>query len=334
MNFDEINAPKEVNKLANLLRQEGNWTYFITLTCNDYHTFGVSVVRHAIDNHYGDNKDMLRRVLESYCSILCRIWERSVYFRHLLHSDERILGRIKETWYRFEFQTGFGHGSKPHVHGGVVLYDDDKEEKIDLERITCQQVDTFSSDVQTDIDCLYRDGICSSLEDHRDLQKLYREVQFHSCQNSGKRCMKVDRNGEVVCRVPRNPASNKYGSKRFIPYSDETLETLLWLDLAVDKRNDMMVPENILPHESLVGYRYTYPASRGETCVPTNPRQFCLFQSNTNVQHVGNLMKTNYLVKYAANADEKREIVLEHSQTAGIDASVSARDLFNEKNRQ
>ena len=66
LKFDECDARHEVNRLVSMLRTEGPWTYFVTLTCNDSRTFAVALIRHAIREISDDgNTQCLENLLQN-----------------------------------------------------------------------------------------------------------------------------------------------------------------------------------------------------------------------------------------------------------------------------
>ena len=48
MMFDAIESRGPVNELAALVRDKGKWDYFVTLTCNDELTPGVSALNKVV----------------------------------------------------------------------------------------------------------------------------------------------------------------------------------------------------------------------------------------------------------------------------------------------
>ncbi len=57
------------------------------------------------------------------------------------HSPERPLGRVKQLFARFEFQSGKGCGNLPHIHMGVVL--EDEEMEYTQWRVSCDEQKMF-----------------------------------------------------------------------------------------------------------------------------------------------------------------------------------------------
>ena len=328
LSFDEINSPKEVNKLVNLFRQEGGWTYFITLTCNDEKTFGVAPIRAAIMDLYAHDDEKREQALLSYAGIMCRSWERSIrhYFDYALNSPERPLGHIKTFWYRFEHQTGEGHGNKSHFHGGVRLHEDDQNLIKNRERIACSNSDAFSLPRRTDKRSLIKSGLVKNNSEYSELIELHLKLQYHSCASSNSRCQKTNFEGKTVCRVPHHPASFSYKFNRVNSYTEETLKNLEYLDLARQERGEI-----IELHPSLYGGRWQYPAKPNETCVPTIPRLFAAFQSNCNVQLCDQRLDACYCIKYAAGKEDRRQVILRNTNVDSSRLSVDALELANEK---
>jgi hypothetical protein len=96
MSFDEVTASQKRKELAHLIR-EGKWHYFVTLTCNDALSPGVSEITRAMEDCYWlEDKETALRMMQEYQSILITSWERTVnlFFDYLLESKEGMVSNL------------------------------------------------------------------------------------------------------------------------------------------------------------------------------------------------------------------------------------------------
>ena len=300
LQLDELDARREVKRLSAILRSEGAWHYFVTLTCNDSATMGVWPIRAAIIRNFPTSHEV---VLQNYAVILCRAWERTVRYiwNYIQFSPEQPLGHVKTAWMRFEFQSAGALGNKPHVHGGITLHPE--SEDVTLSRICCCMKDFFTASAQTDLKRLIETGITPQLEDFIRLYSLASQLQTHSCQNAGSRCLKRRAaDDSLICRVPRHPPSlvPKFHEKEAL-YDTDTLQRLKYLDLGTLDP----VSGQWIPYREFRGGFWQYPAQPGEHFVPTVPMLFVALQSSTNVQYCDRKFQVSYLAKYAAGIEKQ-----------------------------
>jgi hypothetical protein len=327
LQLDELDARREVKQLSSLLRSEGPWDYFVTLTCNDSQTMGVWPIRAAIMRR----SDPLTRhhMLQSYAVIMTRAWERTgrYIWKYIQYSPERPLGHVKVAWMRYEFQSSGALGNRPHIHGGVTLYPESKETT--LQRIRCSMKDMFTSSAGTDMDTLLQEGLVASPEEFATLYCLANQLQTHSCANAASRCMKRRAaDDSLICRVQRHPPSFVYTfNETEHLYDEETIQRLQYLDLgALDP-----ITQQWKPHIEFRGGRWQYPAQPHEHFVPTNPRLFVAMRACTNVQCCDNKFQVSYLCKYAAGLDEKCQVTLTHSRSDPHTVNADVHEQMNMK---
>ena len=326
LQFDDIDSRRQVNQLVATLRTEGAWTYFITLTCNDSATPGVAPLRAAIQQ-YADKHctDGLHDLVQNYSVLLTRAWERTVHYiwQYITTSHKQILGPVKSSWMRFEFQSAGVLGNRPHVHAGITLQDEPLDTT--LARIRCSNMSMWAPDTATDFDSLKADGLIDTVEDYEGLQHLANTLQQHSCTKAGGRCMKRRSKGNTfICRVPKHPASFSYEFQDHgILY---TYTKLAYLDLAT---------LCACGHHWETGQQFKagiwhYPSQKDEHFVPTIPRLFVAMKSSTNVQVCDRKFQVSYLAKYAAGIEE-RHLVNITATSAPDKVLVQAHDLINSK---
>ena len=199
-----------MNRLVGMLRTEGAWTYFITLTCNDSRTFGVTPIRRAIVKFADGDASILDQMLQDYSIILSRAWKRTVYsiWNYIANSVERPLGHVK-SWMRYQFQTNSALGNRPHVHGGITIHEEPLEDTVS--RVRCGHAAVWSQTCGTDYQTLLQDEIVNSDSEFSRLVDLAGILQQHSCEKAHHRCRKRKATDEsFVCRVPRHRPSFEY----------------------------------------------------------------------------------------------------------------------------
>jgi len=111
----EGEATRRIKELSCLLKK-GQWTYFLTLTVNDKETPGVREITEAIRDYAIAQDSVFADEVESdltdnFLPFILRAWERFVRFflQELIMKNDTIIGKVKNIFYRFEFQ---GAGAK------------------------------------------------------------------------------------------------------------------------------------------------------------------------------------------------------------------------------
>ena len=337
LNFDEIDARRAVNKLSSYMRDVNGFDFFFTCTCNDNETLGMRELKRVIVTHY----DRLREkafcrndkyfpstddVLEAHGSIFCRVWCRVLtwFLDWLRFSTDKPCGNVTELWGRFEWQSGQGHGNKPHLHGLLKISGEEEEQK--LSRIRGMLSGIFGDEsLGTDMKSLLNSGVIRYEQEYAQLQELCAMLQIHVCERGNQRCMVENNDGNVSCRVQRHPPSREYKfDVNNNLYDSEFVDILSRLGLTVLNRFG-----DTVPIKELQGGRYQVPAIANETFSPTFPWLFFTLRAVTNVQYLDGRMAPTYLTKYCAGKDDKRRC---HVKKIGPDeVRVYAEDLQNEK---
>jgi hypothetical protein len=300
LSYDEVTASQRKKELSHMIR-EGKWDYFLTITCNDTLSPGVSQISKAIKHRHlrGDAAAQVRLTQECQ-PLMVSCWRRTVnlFFDYLLESKENMLGDVDKIFMRWEFQSAGAFGNKPHVHCGLTLKGEPIQETLD--RVVCILNGLIGHTKETTEDGLIEQGL---LDDDFDFGKLIEltKIQQHSCQSAQGRCMKrINDEGETVCRVPVHPASDDYYYEE-VPttFDDQATEILKDLGLlSIDDHGKITLdPE-------LQGGRWHYPSDGYlERAIPTVPQLFALFKSSTNVQVCDRRFQVAYLVKYATKSE-------------------------------
>ena len=298
LQFDSADSRVRVNELAALLSEKPA-TFFLTLTCNQKEHFGVAPIFEALERKFArNNKEEWEKAVQAEIVLLTRAWYRAAValMDYIENSAEKPLGTVTKLWYRFEFQST--KGNLPHIH--AVIWTNEKREELQ-HKVSCSgssamfELKKVAAETQ-----LFQDS------EILNIWELLMTVQTHSCEKAGFRCHKVVKeNGESICRVPRYPFSNIYSWRR-VPscHSDEALEKLFYLDLAVpssSKDNTF----DICP--SLQGGKYEYPASSDEHLSPFNVLLFALTKSSQNLQICDEYLSARYIAKYAAGVEERAD---------------------------
>ena len=164
-------------------------------------------------------------------------------------------------------------------------------------------------------------------------------IQTHSWEKANFRSHKiVKNNGSTLCRVPRYPQSHQYSWRKVPCHSEEALQNLFYLDLAVpsqSKDNSFEVPD------SLQGGKYEYPASSNEHVSPFTTL-FRVLKSSQNLQLCDEYLSARYVAKYAAGIEERadarvdpvsfKEIKIQCSGLKNVKiASCKLKDKINER---
>jgi predicted GIY-YIG superfamily endonuclease len=312
--MDEGEATKQVRELVSLLKKD-KWTYFLTLTVNDMETPGVREITRAIKRAAGGDDKIERDLIDSYLPLTLRAWERFVKFlmQHLLLRNDEIVGKVKNLFYRFEFQGEGAKGNKPHVHCGVTL--EKEPDSTSCARICCSSrlfhTDAFGCDYQT----LLKAGIVYDEDDFRRWQAVVERVQQHDCSKTQNRCMTaINAEGEKICRYRRQtPAplpSDAHGWFESIatPYSDDVYELLKEMGLAWKTFDSTSHSEYWAVDDRIKAGKWHYAATQDECFLSTIPMLSVICRSATNVDMCDRKFQVGYLVKHMSGKEE-RELV-------------------------
>jgi hypothetical protein len=93
LSFDEVTSSLKKKELAFLIR-EGKWDYFMTITCNDSLSPGVSQITRAIHKRHLDrDQEAQIRIMQECQSLYVKSWQRTVnlFFDYLLESKENMV---------------------------------------------------------------------------------------------------------------------------------------------------------------------------------------------------------------------------------------------------
>jgi hypothetical protein len=309
MPMDEAEATRRVKELASLLKKD-KWTYFVTLTVNDTETPGIREITRAINSFAGDDETIMSELIDAYLPFMLRSWERfvRVLLRELLMRNSQIIGKVKEVFYRFEFQGAGAKGNKPHVHAGITL--ESESEEVTVGRICCSSLEFASVLYGTDFRSLYNLGIVGDERDFNQWCEVVSFVQKHDCERVDGRCKKVvNAAGEKICRYRRQPPlpipeTGGWFECIDVNYSDEVYTLLEELQLA---RREFDVSEQRVRwwlHESLRAGKWHYRARSDEFFLASIPLLSSITRSATNVDMCDRHFQTSYLVKYIAGKEE------------------------------
>ncbi|XP_055028464.2 uncharacterized protein [Misgurnus anguillicaudatus] len=185
---------KTLRDLQAMIRQLGTPTFFCTFSAAEMRWPEVIT---AIKAQQGEKVDFSELDWMTKCEILrsnpvtvMRMFEKRVdaLMTHLLLSPAQPIGKVKDFFYRVEFQA---RGS-PHIHL-LAWVEDAPEFESDSDEVVCGFIDRY-------ITCRLPDSMADP-----ELHQIVTEVQLHSRKHS-KSCKK----GNVLCRFgfPKLPMSD------------------------------------------------------------------------------------------------------------------------------
>jgi hypothetical protein len=307
--MDEAEATRRVKELACLLKK-GKWTYFITLTVNESETPGIREITRAIHDFADGDDDKVSDLVDAYLPFLLRSWERfvRVLLQELIMRNNAIIGKVKDMFYRFEFQGAGAKGNKPHVHAGVTL--EPESEKDSVDRICCSSLEFGSSLCKTDFESLLGLGIVNDELEYEKWLEIVSFVNTHDCQRAGGRCMKAtNAQGEKTCRYHRqSPLPIEEVGGWFEPievqYSDELYALLEEMELARRQYDAFEECNKWILHKSLSAGKWHYRARADEFFIASIPLLSAITRSATNVDKCDRRFQTSYLVKYISGKEE------------------------------
>jgi hypothetical protein len=211
---------------------------FITLTVNDSETPGVREITRAIQKFANGDDDKMLELVDAYLPFTLRSWERFVHIllQELVMRNSNIIGKVKDIFYRFEFQGTGAKGNKPHVHAGVTL--ESEPEELSVSRICCSSLHFSSARFATDFDTLQKLALVSDECEYNTWLQIVPSVQILDCARTGGRCQKATNlQGDKICRYRRQPPcpiGGEFGwfQSKESPYPDKVYALLNKLGLA------------------------------------------------------------------------------------------------------
>jgi Helitron helicase-like domain at N-terminus/PIF1-like helicase len=320
--MDEAEASRKVKELSSMLKRCGKWTYFLTITCNDGHTPGVREITKAIRRVAGGNKNLERELTDNFLPFILRAWERFVRFflQELVMRNDSIVGKVKNIFYRFEFQGAGAKGNKPHVHSGITLHDE--PEGASVSRICCNSSLFHDKAFNGDFDSLYRQGIVKDVADYEQWQTIVACVNFHDCSATQFRCMKaINAAGERICRYHRQPPLPRHADPRGwfeeinMPYPEDVYQLLGDMGLAHKEFDIELECERWSVAEELKAGKWHYHARQNEFFIASIPIVSAICNSATNVDMCDRKFQTSYLVKYISGKEEHQLADVKASKT-------------------
>ena len=310
MPMDETEAVRRVKELASLLKK-GKWHYFLTITVNDYETPGIREITKAIHKYAGDDAEKLQSLTNAFLPVLLRAWERFVrlLLQELVMRNDNIIGKVKNLFYRFEFQGAGAKGNKPHVYCGITL--DNESESVSVSRICCSSLSFHSQQYGTDFDSLKKLGVINSQNDYNQWIDIVSCVNHHDCSKTQFRCMKAtNAEGEKVCRYHKQPplpitsTNGSWFEPIVMPYPQEAYELLEEVGLATRLRDNVAQCDTWAVDECLSAGKWHYYARQDEFFLSSIPLLSAICRSSTNVDMCDKKFQVSYLVKYVAGKEE------------------------------
>ena len=272
---------------------------FVTMTLNAKDHPGVAPISESIANAFeGRSQEEKDAAEQTYMGVIIRSWSRTVkhFLNLVLHSTEKILGKVTEVWCRAEFQTTAGNPQ--HYH--FLTWNDEEVEEL-LNKVQCSEKHLMSAFQQ-----LFNSDLRLIDSEKQLMEHFAKSVRLHShnCWQANNRCLKrIDQEGNKVCRFPPNPMSHmNWVLDINTKYPDDALQTLQEIEMAelLPGTRDAMIVKDPLKCRKMM-----YAASSGEHMLPTNALLFMILLSSVTVLCiVDGRMAASYLSKYLGKDEE------------------------------
>ncbi|KAF4753036.1 hypothetical protein FOZ62_011082, partial [Perkinsus olseni] len=303
--FGDADSRKRVNELAAEIAREQP-TYFYTHSCNQAQHFGVRPIFQWLENNYASASEETRdAAVQAALVPMLRAWQRAGthLMKYIETSPEQPLGPVTKLWWRWEFQTT--RGNLPHIH--ALVWTGEDPESLEVRSRVKSKLSHCFADRQPFVDA----GLISGLSEEVRLRELASVLHEHSCHKGGYRCCKKrDRDGNLICRFPKRPASHIFSTKSiYVQHSNEALEILRQCGLA-EMGLGPGGTEQLLPTAELQAKKHMYPAHPDTRFSPMNDWIFAAARSSDNLQICSPAFTARYLAKYAAGEEERARVFL------------------------
>ena len=303
MPMDESEATRRVKELCCLLKK-GAWNYFLTITCNDMQTPGVRMIVNAVRKFCECDDDKMDEVMDGYLPFVIRAWERfvRVFLQELVMRNDNILGKVRNLFYRFEFQGAGAKGNKPHVHCDITL--ESEPESVTAGRICCDSLSFHTSMYGADYDTLKGLGVFGDKKEFEEWVSVVGAVQHHDCSKMEYRCMKAtDAEGNKICRYHRQPhpppfVIGNWFERMDMPYGEKAYELLKEMGLCERDADGWKVDKCMLAG------KWHYSSRPDEFFLSTIPLVSAICRSSTNVDMCDRKFQVSYFVKYVLGKEE------------------------------
>jgi hypothetical protein len=337
--MDEAESTRRIKELASLLKK-GKWTYFVTLNVNDAKTPGVREITRAIRKVAAGDGVQMQQLVDAYLPFTLRCWERfvRVLLQELIMRNKNIFGKVKDLFYRFEFQGAGAKGNKPHVHAGITI--EGENDEISVRRICCSSLEFSSACFGTDFESLLKLGVFSDKSEYETWRRIVDSVQMHDCERSGGRCMKsTNAQGEKICRYHRQPPCplgrvSGWFEEMQPPYTEEVFKILQYFGLAEQHSTDgvqLQYHGNTWSlDETLACGKWHYFARSNEFFLASIPLLSAITRSSTNVDMCDRHFQVSYLVKYISGKEEHQLVDVAGSKQI-TDVTITTEEHAHEK---
>ncbi len=344
---DSIESRPIVNKLAAAVAEE-QATYFYTHTCNQQDHFGIRQIKRWIDsndletiilekfkNIPGLTKNISRYIEELKISIIqsaavsmLRNWMEVsiIWMNYIRYSEEKPLGKVKNIWWRHEYQDTKGNLS--HIHA-LIWVDKSENQSITLNRIRGSTIDLISNH---EIDKLVEEKILHNTSDIYTVRLMAEKLLKHICNERCKRRTGVGVN-DLKCRVTNNGVENpdpkQHSFKEYdVQYTQTCINILNELGLM---RYDQSTKKYEVVDE-LKAIKHFPPAIAAEGNISAcNGRLFAACLSNDNLKFVTSYLASRYLTKYVATIDKNNRIYFSSNPTDASEIKAKMEFLHNTK---
>eukprot|EP00978_Attheya_sp_CCMP212_P016917 scaffold44688_cov58-Attheya_sp.AAC.1 len=342
---DVIDSRQTVQQLSLMLRQK-KATYFLSFSCNQKETFGVSSIKQWVedecetimndkDSHlnFEEREEIAHAFRVSSMVQMFRTWCLVVetVMDWIVNSDEHPCGVVEDYFWRHD--NNEVNDNLTHVHCILFVRDAEKAEYFEevMNRIRCSSTTLMTC---VEVEEMARDGILDNRAQAFERWEASHYLLRHDCIKGGFLCrQRIGPDGVPVCCVPDffelNPYPNRY---MYVPvpihHTDEALAVFQKCGLLkLDKNGD-----EIVCHPGLKGGRYVYPSKRGERFTPVHPKVYGLMGSQSNMQRCSDAMSSRYLAYYNAMNDESVRVSFDTNQSGSV--SMHREYLGNMKIKQ
>ncbi len=335
-----------VNKLAAAVA-ENQATYFYTHTCNQEDHFGIRNIKKWIDSYELESiiiskinaikgltenieryRDELKKsIIQSSAVIMLRNWMEvsTIWMDYIKTSKERPLGKVKQIWWRHEYQDTKGNLS--HIH--ALIWNESEPIEETLNRIRGSTIDLISNE---ELDVLLEEQVIKGSLDLQRIKELAMRFLRHVCNDRCKKRTGPDKK-DIKCRVTNNgvenPTPNYHQFKEFeVQYSQNCIEILM--ELGLMEYND--IKQTYIMHDKLKAIKHFPPAIGGEGNISAcNGKLFAACLSNNNLKYVTSYLASRYLAKYVASVDENNRVYLCSNENNPYEIKGKMEFLYNTK---
>lgn len=344
---DCIESRPVVNKLAAAVAEQ-QATYFYTHTCNQENHFGMQQIKQWLDSYELEDiilskfssmtslthnilrykEEIKSSLIQSAAIPMLRNWMEvsAIWMNYIKNSNERPLGKIRNIWWRHEYQDTKGNLS--HIHA-LIWVDKSEPQHITLDRIRGSTLDLICED---EIDNLVKEKIFSKSSDVFKIRDMAVKLLRHVCNQRCKRRTGIG-GKDLKCRVTNNGLENPIPTQHFfkeyeVQYSQTCIQIMTDLGLMYYSNDE----KRYVIIDDLKAVKHFPPAVAGEGNISAcNGRLFAACLSNNNLKFVTSYLASRYLTKYVATIDKNNRIYFSNNPNDAFEIKAKMEFLHNTK---